>query len=33
MLLASGKIAKLTFEKGDAGTRDLNEAMTAWSKS
>lgn len=32
MLLASGKIAKLTFEKGDAGIRDLNEAMAAWSK-
>ena len=32
MLLASGKIAKLTFEKGDAGTRDLNEAMVSWSK-
>ena len=32
MLLASGKIAKLTFEKGDAGTRDLNEAMAAWAK-
>ncbi len=33
MLLASGKIAKLTFEKGEAGTRDLAEAMAAWSKS
>ncbi len=32
MLLSSGKIAKLTFEKGDAGTRDLNEAIAAWSK-
>lgn len=32
MLLANGKIAKLTFEKGEAGTRDLNEAIALWSK-
>ncbi len=32
MLLTSGKIAKLTFEKGEAGTRDLADAMTAWAK-
>ena len=32
MLLSTGKIAKLTFEKGEAGTRDLNEAMAAWAK-
>ena len=32
MLLASGKIAKLTFEKSDSGQRDLNEAIAAWSK-
>ncbi len=32
MLLANGKIAKLTFEKSDSGQRDLNEAITAWSK-
>ncbi len=33
MLLQSGKIAKLTFEKGSAGERDLDEAITAWQKS
>ena len=33
MLLTSGKIAKLTFEKSDSGQRDLNEAITAWQKS
>ena len=32
MLLASGKIAKLTFEKSDSGQRDLNEAIAAWQK-
>ncbi len=31
--LTSGKIAKLTFEKTAAGQRDLQEAVTAWSKS
>ena len=33
MMLASGKIAKLTFEKGASGTRDINEAIAAWQKS
>ena len=33
MLLGSGKIAKLTFEKGVPGERDLNEAISAWQKS
>ena len=33
MLLASGKIAKLTFEKGAAGERDINEAIAVWQKS
>ena len=32
MLLDSGKIAKLTFEKSDSGQRDLNEAFEAWQK-
>jgi hypothetical protein len=32
MVLASGKIAKLTFEKTDAGQRDITEAIAAWSK-
>jgi hypothetical protein len=32
MLLDSGKIAKLTFEKSDSGQRDLNEALDAWAK-
>ena len=32
ILLTSGKIAKLTFEKGQAGQRDLTEALAAWSK-
>ena len=32
MLLASGRIAKLTFEKSDSGQRDLNEAVAAWQK-
>lgn len=33
MLLDSGKIAKLTFEKGDSGQRDINEALEAWAKA
>ena len=33
ILLDSGKIAKLTFEKGPSGERDLNEAIAAWQKS
>ncbi len=33
MLLSNGKIAKLTFEKGASGDRDLGEAITAWQKS
>ena len=33
MLLSNGKIAKLTFEKGESGQRDLNEAIAAWEKS
>ncbi len=32
MLLASGKIAKLTFEKSESGQRDLSEAIAAWQK-
>lgn len=32
MLLANGRIAKLTFEKGAAGQRDINDAITAWEK-
>ena len=32
MLLTSGKIAKLTFEKSDSGQRDIAEALTAWQK-
>lgn len=32
MLLTSGKIAKLTFEKGASGDRDLNDAIAAWQK-
>lgn len=32
MVLADGKIAKLTFEKTEAGQRDLTEAIAAWSK-
>ena len=32
MLLDSGKIAKLTFEKSDSGDRDLAEALDAWAK-
>ena len=32
MLLTSGKIAKLTFEKGAAGQRDLTEALAYWAK-
>ena len=32
MVLANGKIAKLTFEKTEAGQRDLTEAIAAWSK-
>jgi hypothetical protein len=32
MVLASGKIAKLTFEKTEAGQRDITEAIAAWSK-
>ena len=30
--LSSGKIAKLTFEKTDAGQRNIQEAVTAWTK-
>ena len=33
ILLDSGKIAKLTFEKGTSGERDLNEAIASWQKS
>ena len=33
ILLASGKIAKLTFEKGAAGDRDISEAIASWQKS
>ncbi len=33
MLLNNGKIAKLTFEKGVPGERDLNEAISSWQKS
>ena len=33
ILLDSGKIAKLTFEKGPSGERDINEAVAAWQKS
>lgn len=33
MLLDSGKIAKLTFEKGDSGQRDITEALEAWAKA
>ncbi len=32
MLLANGKIAKLTFEKSESGQRDLSEAVAAWQK-
>jgi hypothetical protein len=32
MLLDSGKIAKLTFEKSDSGQRDLSEALDTWQK-
>lgn len=32
IMLDSGKIAKLTFEKSDSGQRDLNEALEAWAK-
>ena len=32
MMLTSGKIAKLTFEKGSAGQRDIAEAMAYWQK-
>ena len=32
MLLDSGKIAKLTFEKSDSGQRDLAEAIASWQK-
>ena len=32
MLLTSGKIAKLTFEKGDSGQRDITDAIAAWQK-
>lgn len=32
MMLDSGKIAKLTFEKSDSGQRDLTEALEAWQK-
>ena len=32
ILLNSGKIAKLTFEKGAAGQRDISEAATYWQK-
>ncbi len=32
ILLTSGKIAKLTFEKGAAGQRDIAEAVAAWQK-
>ena len=32
ILLDSGKIAKLTFEKGAAGQRDFGEAVAAWQK-
>lgn len=30
ILLGNGKIAKLTFEKGAAGTRAINDAVAAW---
>ena len=33
MLMTSGKIAKLTFEKSDSGQRDITEAIAAWQKS
>lgn len=32
MTLSNGKLAKLTFEKTEAGQRDLQEAVTAWAK-
>lgn len=32
MLLTSGKIAKLTFEKGASGQRDIAEALASWQK-
>ena len=32
MLLDSGKIAKLTFEKSESGQRDLAEAIASWQK-
>lgn len=32
MLLSSGKVAKITFEKGVAGERAINEAIATWSK-
>ena len=32
ILLDSGKIAKLTFEKAESGQRDLNEAIASWQK-
>jgi hypothetical protein len=31
MLLANGRIAKLTFEKGSAGTAAINEALVSWA--
>ncbi|VFU07717.1 hypothetical protein [Methylocella tundrae] len=31
MLLSNGKIAKLTFEKGPAGERAIDDALAAWS--
>jgi hypothetical protein len=32
MLLSNNRIAKLTFEKGEAGQRDMNDALDAWSR-
>lgn len=32
MMLNSGRIAKLTFEKSDSGQRDLAEAINSWQK-
>jgi hypothetical protein len=31
MLLSNGKIAKLTFEKGPAGDRAIEDALASWS--
>lgn len=32
MLLANGKIAKITFEKGVSGAKALNDALASWTK-